>query len=190
MQHLLNQMRMQSGLGQNFLAQCRLGLITSYNPDNSTVVVQIQPVDEDDPQGSLTGFIPWATPYVGLNFAPRIGDQAIVIFQEGDINCGIAIGCLYSDADLPPPAPSGEIWLNHASGTQIRIKNNGEVDITAPAGLTITGNVQINGNLVVSGDISDLNASKESMDGMRTIYNSHVHPLPGGGDTLQTTETM
>jgi len=194
MQHLLNQMRFQSGIGQNFITQMKFGLVTSYNPQNSYVIVQIQPINEEDPQGSLTGWIPYLSPWAGFQGAPRINDQVGVVFQEGDINSGVAIGIIYSDEDLPPGAPSGELWITHPSGTTIKIMNDGNIQITANNDLNISAqNINVNapqfnliGDLNVTGNISatqNISDQFGTMQNIRTVYDSHTHPLSGGGDT-------
>lgn len=179
-------MRFQAGLGQNGLTQPRLGIITSYNPSDATVKVKIQPENNDDPQGSLSGWIPFATGFIGLNAAPRIGDQAIVIFQEGNINCGMVVGVLYSDVDAPPAAPSGEWWLTHPSGSFIKIKNDGSIEIKATS-VNIEGNLNVTGNISSTQNISDF---KSSMEDMRNTYNTHDHSDPQGGTTGTPNQPM
>jgi hypothetical protein len=186
MQHLLNAMRFQSGIGQNGLTQARLGIITSYNPSDATVQVKVQPEDPQDPAGSLSGWVPFSTGFIGLNAAPRIGDQTILIFQEGNINCGMAIGVLYNDEDPPPPAPSGEWWLTHPSGSFIKIKNDGTIEIKATT-VTIEGNLNVVGNISSTQNISDF---KSSMEDMRNTYNSHTHTDPQGGNTGMPNQPM
>lgn len=197
MRDLLNQMRFQSAIGQNIISQVRLGLVTSYNPENASVIVQIQPVDLDDPQSSLTGWIPVLTPWIGFNGAPRIGDQVAVAFQEGNLSSGLVIGRVYSSVDVPPNTPSGELTIEHPSGSVVKFTNDGNVTITAANQLiinaqtvnatvpqfNITGNLNVTGDINASGNIADLNGADGDMAHIRSVYDSHTHPIPAGGDT-------
>ena len=56
--------------------------------------------------------------------------------------------------------------------------------ITAPT-MTLIGNVQINGTLIVSQQISDQNGAKGTMQHVRDNYDVHTHPgiQPGSGNT-------
>jgi hypothetical protein len=54
------------------------------------------------------------------------------------------------------------LWLVHASGTALKLLNDGTVRIT--------------GDLHVSGNVYDHHGS---LDGLRGHYNAHTHPAPG-----------
>jgi len=190
---LLNSMRFQSGIGTNFSSIVRLGTITSYNPSDSTVQVSIQPSDQENPEGSQSGWIPLSTGFIGEVGAPNINDQVVIVFQEGSLNNGIVIGRLYSDEDAPPAVPSGEWWITHPSGSFIKIENNGNVEIKGAnnvivnsTNVTITGtsNVTVAGNSTVSIDSPMTSISNggtvQSLinQSFENLYNNHTH---GGG---------
>lgn len=90
-------------------AHPKLGTVTSYDPDAYLVKVMLQPEEIE------TGWLPIMTGMAGSAFGvyygPAIGDQALVIFQEGDATVGLCIGFLPSDEDPPPHVETGEIHL-------------------------------------------------------------------------------
>lgn len=176
MQKLFNSMRFQAGIGNNASSSVRLGLITSYNPDDCTVKVSLQPADTDDAAASQTGWIPLSTGFMGQVGAPKINDQVVVIFQEGSLNSGIVIGKLYNDEDVPPSVPAGEWWLTHSSGSFIKIKDNGDIDIHAAGKINVTS-TEI--NLSNGGTLK-----KMVNEAMVAFFNSHTH---GGGATPDQT---
>lgn len=66
-------------------------------------------------------------------------------------------------------------------------------DLTATAdSATINADTQINGDLVVSGSIEDQNGAKGTVQHIRDVYDTHVHPgvQTGGGSTGATTQTL
>lgn len=170
MHRSLNSARLQAGIGNNLTSQCRIGILTSYNPADSTVKVSIQPVDEESPEASQTGWIPLSTSFIGFVGAPRINDQVVVLFQEGSLNSGIVIGRIYSDEDVPPAAPSGEWWLTHPSGSSIKIKDDGEIEIISASKVVMK-----------APDIELSNAGtlqKVVTEAMKAFFDTHTH---GGG---------
>jgi phage baseplate assembly protein gpV len=110
------------------------------------------------PEGELSGWIPLKSVAAGngwgVVFAPAIGGQVQTEFLEGSHDTGSASLHLYSDQDLPPQAPAGEWWFVHPSGSLLKFHNNGTIEITAPHGILITGEVAITGSLDVSGNVT------------------------------------
>ncbi len=183
MQHLLNSMRFQSGIGQNLYANTRIGIVTSYDQSNATVTCTVQPEDEDNQAGGQTGSIPIATPFIGQLGAPKIGDQVVITFQEGDLNNGIVIGKIYSSADVPPPVPSGEWWITHTSGSFIKIKNNGDIEISAAQNAKINADTKVSitasSEVEVTAPVINLSnggtLKKLVNDELKDLYNAHTH---------------
>lgn len=183
MQEFLNSIRFQAGIGANFTSQLRVGIITAYNPKNQTVTVTVQPVEEEG--NGQSGWIPLATPYIGLVGAPNIKDQVLVLFQEGSLNTGIVISRLYSDIDVPPAnVPAGEWWLTHPSGSFIKIKTNGDIDIQS------VGKVNLLGTEIDASNGGSL--LKLVTEAFVDFFNNHVHggspapSIPMTSDKLTT----
>ncbi|MBR8182086.1 phage baseplate assembly protein V [Burkholderia ambifaria] len=135
------------------------GLVASYDPGTYSVKVMLQP------SGKLTGWIPIETEAIGNGWGiacgPNIGDQARIDFADGDPEAGAVTGFIYSDADRPPPAPCGEFWTVHKSGSLLKFHNDGTVEITANSTMTYTatqhhfvGPVQMDSTLNVTDTIS------------------------------------
>jgi len=178
----------------------RIGIVSGYDAAHYCVKVRLQPEPPGQPYAHTeTGWLPvlslWGGPQWGDFAPPSIGDVVLVVFQEGDHESGIAIGRFFSAAKTNPlPVPAGERWIVHKSGAKIRFLNDtsleianggaslalpgdGSVQITAPAGVTITG------NLTVSGDIQDHSGAKGTVQHIRDSYDTHTHG--GSGVTPQ-----
>jgi phage baseplate assembly protein V len=175
MQNLLNSMRFQAGIGQNLIAQVRIGIINAYNKDNGTIKATVQPVESDESGEGQTGWIPLATSFIGQVGAPLPGEQVIIIFQEGSLNNGLAIGRIYSSEDIPPAVPSGEWWLTHPSGSFIKLKNNGDIDIECAGNLNVTAT----GTATVSAPNIELGNGGTVLELVNSLfeakYNGHTH---------------
>lgn len=183
MNSYLNSMRMQAGIAFNATTICKIGLITSYDPSTSLVTVNVMP---DETGTVLTGTIPLATSFNGLVAAPKINDQAICVFVDGNINLGVVVGILYNDEDQPPNAQSGEWWLVHQSGSKIKITNDGNVTIEANNNVIInaTGDATINATGAANVNASEINFGNGGTllsivnANFQSLFNSHTH---GGG---------
>ena len=68
----------------------------------------------------------------------------------------------------------GEVAMFDDEGTYVRIKRDKTVEVNAPAGLVVLG------DLVVSGTVTD---HRGTLDSVRDTYNVHTHADPQGGTT-------
>lgn len=115
----------------------------------------------------VTDWIPWLVPRAGETIewsAPSIGEQGIVLCPDGDTFGAVFLRGLYSDA-VPAPASDGGMHLMlFTDGTQLRydakthalavaLCAGGTATLTADGGITINGDVQINGKLTASDDV-------------------------------------
>ena len=51
----------------------------------------------------------------------------------------------------------------------------------------MTGDIKETGNILATGDMTDLSGSNSVTVGqLRTAYDAHTHPVPGGGNTGTT----
>lgn len=159
----------------------RFGLVTSFDPVSYAARVLIQP------ENILSGWLPVVSNWVGAGWgvcAPLSpGSQVLVISQEGDSEQGVIIGSVWSTVELPPGAPVGELWLVHQSGSYIKMHNDGSLALQAAT-------VNIYGNLVVSGDVSDRGGTHGTLNGLRSVYDMHTHSDPQGGVTSQPLEVL
>lgn len=110
-------------------AQPRFGIVESYDPNNGTAKVTLQP------DGVLTGWLPVAVMWMGngwgLMCPPSPGDQVVVVPQGGDTEDMVIMGRVFSTqgnpAVSPPATPSGELWMVHQSGAYIKLLNAGGI---------------------------------------------------------------
>jgi len=164
MDGFLNRLKAQAAQQDQGWAQPRLGVVTSVDPATFTARVTIQP------EGVLSGWLPIASPWVGAGWGlacpPSPGDQVLVLWQEGDAEHGIVVSRLWSNASAPPAAPVGELWLQHKSGSFLKLHNDGSIESQA-------GTWTHHGDLHVTGNVFD---SHNSLADLRTHYNEHVHP--------------
>jgi len=179
----------QSDAGIN---QTRQGIITSYDPVNYAVKIQLQPTGEE------TGWIPLSSPWVGNGWGfaagPMIGAVAEVDFDGGQPGAGMVSGQFYNDEDRCPGPPSGEFWLVHETGALLKFLNSGEVLLSAkekliydaPAHHFTGGDVLIDENLTVGRDISDKHGHYGTVHHIRTVYNGHTHLANGQGSPTNT----
>jgi phage baseplate assembly protein gpV len=163
MQRLFNALKSHAAALDRGAGQPRFGLVTSVDPARYAARVSLQP------EGVLTGWLPILSAWVGggwgLVCPPQPGDQVLVLAQEGSADNGVIVGASFSDAARPPGGvPAGEFWLVHASGSFLKLAND--------------GTVRINGDLHVAGDVYD-NAG--SLARLRGHYDQHTHP--GHADT-------
>jgi phage baseplate assembly protein gpV len=169
MDRFVNALKSEAGRLDQIQAQPRFGLVTSVDPVNATVRVMLQP------ESVLSGWLPLLSPWVGAGWGmscpPAPGDQVFVLAQEGDAEHGVVVGRAFSNIASAPQAPAGELWLVHRSGSFLKLRND--------------GTVQISGDLHVAGDVYDRHGSLASLRGH---YDGHIHTDSRGGATSTTNE--
>ena len=164
MDALINSIKGVAGQNAGKLGQPRIATICSVDPGTYTVRVTVQP------EGTLSGWLPvmtlWAGAGWGLLCLPAVGDQVVILAQEGDVEQAIVLGRIWSGKTQPPVSNVGEAWFVHASGSYIKLCNNGSIQ-SAAAAWTHTGDFVVTGNVVDRvGSLADL----------RGHYNEHTHP--------------
>ena len=182
MEGWLNAMRGQAAVMAGAMGQVRCGVVQSVDTSTYCAKVSLQP------EGVLTGWLPIASAWVGAGWGfvtpPTPGQQVLVLAQEGHAEHGLIIGGVFSLNAQPPAAPSGELWMVHATGSFLKLRNDGSVAGQATL-WTLSGDIHLTGNLVASGNVSDQGGSHGTLAQLRTIYDAHVHPnvQNGPGDT-------
>lgn len=194
---LINNLKGYAASQAGQLGAPRQGILTNYDPVNHVGRVTLQP------EGTLTGWLQIETPGMGpgwgLQIGPPIGAQCKVTPGDNGLDSGTISGFVWSDADRPPGAPSGETWLLHSTGSMVKLTNDGHILLRDAAGSLVTltndgqmtlrdqsgttaqfsndGAIRITGNLYVSGDIYDHNRTDGggSVDQLRQAYNAHGH---------------
>src|SRR5690348_9355421 len=119
MERLINALKQQAHALDKTQGRTRFGVVASVDSNSSTARVLLQP------ENVLTGWLPVLSPWTGAGWGmvclPSPGDQVLVVAQEGSADNGVIIGGSYSSKRMPPPAPCGELWLVHASGSSLKL---------------------------------------------------------------------
>lgn len=202
---LANIMRMQSIAVNNNVVTTRFGVVSSYDPNNYAVKVLFQP--DNTESGWLSLGSAWVGNGWGMFSPPKPGTVVKIHFHDGNNEAGVVDTSHFNDGMRPLATPAGEMWLVHSTGSAIKIQNDGSLNIVSHGNTTITaggnttvnstgtltataasftlnGNTTLNGDLQVNGNITD---NKDSMENIRTIFNSHVHGgSPGPTPTMPT----
>jgi phage baseplate assembly protein gpV len=166
MDRLLNTLKAQAASLDRAAGQPRFGLVTSVDPGRYAARVALQP------EGVITGWLPvlscWTGAGWGVVCLPDVGQQVLVVPQEGDAEHGVIVGASFSDSSRAPAAPAGELWLMHRSGSALQLRNDGTVRVT--------------GDLHVDGDVYDRSGS---LSRFRNHYDLHRHAKSGSPPDLQ-----
>lgn len=185
MSALANAMRLQAQMASNTTAKPRKGIVSSYNPNTHSVKVRLQPDDDE------TGWLSLAAAAVGngwgVIFAPAIGDQVDVHFEDGDAGSGFVCSRFFDDQDRPMPVPSGEFWLVHQSGSFLKFTSDGKVSLNGQAEIDVTTpvvNITATGAANVTAPQINLGASGASLasiltSAFATLFNGHTHHVNG-----------
>lgn len=119
----------------NMLGSPRIGVVTSYNPNDSTAKITIQP------EGVTTGWLPVSSTSVGagwgLHVPLKTGEQVIAVPVDGDANSLVIVGRLFSDAMQPPGASGSDIILKSSGGAIINLKSDGTATHSDASGTTL-----------------------------------------------------
>jgi phage gp45-like len=106
----------------------------------------------------------------------------LVLPQEGHAEHGVVIGRAWSDQARTPPAPSGEFWLVHQTGSFLKLTADGAIRLNGE--VFVTGNVRVTGNITATGHVRD---GHGALADLRTRYNAHTHSDPQGGTSSPPT---
>lgn len=161
--------------------------------DNLIRVGRVAAVDHSAPRAKVvigdltTGWLPFMALSADQDrtwFPPGLGAQVVVLSPSGDGAQGFIITGAINQSDFPAPADAGTVHRTvYADGAVVEydraahrmtatLPAGGEIDLTAPGGVTL------NGDLVVTGDVHAGGAS-----GVSLLSHKHEGVTPGGGLT-------
>ena len=170
---------------------------------------------------ALTDWLPWLTARAGGGgswWAPEVGEQVVLLSPSGELAQAVVLPALYSDAHPAPSADPDKHLVRYSDGAVVEydraahklraeLPAGGSAEINAPEGVTITGDVMIEGDVTVQGAVdatgdveadgavkaggdveaggkvkagSNVEDRQGTMVEMRTTYNAHVHGVPPG----------
>lgn len=181
MRRLTNAMRAQAQAATADQQSLREGIVTSYDPDSYAAKVMLQP------SGDETGWLPIASLWVGNGWGlftpPSVGDLVQVQFTEDHPGAGVVLGRLFNDEDRPVSVPAGEFLIRHQSGSFLRFRNDGTVEVSAT---TIQATADI-----INADADTINATATTttvngafvVNGATTLNGPITQTGTGGGST-------
>lgn len=146
----VNAMRLQAARVAASRFETQHGIVENYDPVHYCVKVSLQP------EGTLTGYIPLASAWVGNGWGmfapPSIGDVIAVTFFNGSLDTGYAELRFYNNNNQPLSVPSGEFWIVHKTNSALKFHNDGTIELITNSDLnaTIGGDL----NATVAGDLS------------------------------------
>ncbi len=146
------------------------------------VMVLFQEGSKDVPLGAVLLYWVQAQPPTGVALGEALWQHStgagIKLSNDGSVTLtGKPKIILNTDGDLDATV-----------GGNLNATVTGNTILTTPQ-LTLNGEMILNGGLTVngtigaSGDITDLNGANGSLNDIRTVYNSHIHSDPQGGDS-------
>lgn len=133
-----------------------------------------------------------------ISFPLKPGDFVMVLFSKysidqwrakgkvtapGDIGNltltgGVAIPCLYPDAEALAGAHADDMVAGKDGGTQIHIKDGGTAEVTS------TGNAAADDFVAQAGKaLTELQDVKTDLDNVKSAFDGHIHPDPAAGVT-------
>lgn len=156
----------------------QVGTVASIDHAARTCTVQLGDLE--------TGDLPWVALLAGrvkLWCPPSAGEQCAVLCPEGDLDNGLVLPGIYSDANSPGTSdpdvfelefPDGAvISYNHAShALTVTLPEGGTAALTATGGVTIEGDVAIKGNVSIEGKAE----ASEDVIGGGISLKGHKHP--------------
>lgn len=164
----------------------KLGLVTSYDGRAGAYAVKVKLMPEEIETGWLPIAVLMAGQAWGVYAAPAIGDQALVLYQEGDVTTGVCVGFLPSDEDQAPAVMPGEIHLIARDGdASVILRADGS--IASKGTWSHEGTFHATGNISTDAELIDHSGVTESE--LRDSYNAHKHSgVTTGGALSGTTD--
>ena len=167
----------------------------------TVAAVQVDPPRVRVAIGSLlTQPLPWCTARAGTVSwwsPPSVGEQVVVFSPHGDLAAGFVLPALHADHAPPPDgATRSNTMLAFADGARlsydpdrhaltVSLPSGGTNALTAPAGVSIDGNVRITGDLAIDGTAhasGDVTSDGDVRAGTISLTNhSHAKVQPGSG---------
>lgn len=190
---MMNAMKRIAGAQDDQQGHGRFALVASVDPARHLVRVAF------DEEGTLSGWLPVLHPLggagVGAGSLPVPGAQVFVHADMGYAEHGVVAGAAYSSAQPPP-----QVTPYHGSGTaQPQHWTPGEWTVTTPGGasfrltggaIEVIGTLKVQGDLLVSGQIRDLDGQRDTLDHLRQQYDDHKHTNVQAGGGLSGTTNL
>ena len=163
------------------------GVVSAVNPAGKMQTVQIQLLTGEG-KDNVEHFEPY-----GFTAHPHVGAEQATGFVEGDRSHGIVLIVADRRYRLTGFA-AGEVAIYDDQGQKVHLTRNGIVIDGAGLPVTITNTPKVRmetERLECTGEIKDrCDSDGMTLEGMRTVYNTHTHPGDSGGTTGQPNQGM
>ncbi|MBA4766079.1 MAG: phage baseplate assembly protein V [Porphyrobacter sp.] len=178
----------QEDIPADLASLIRIGTVLSVDLAEARCIVRFG--DPDDPAPAQTTPIRWLTPRAGLTRVwspPSVGEQVLLVCPDGQIGAAVAITGIVQDA-FPPLGSTTAEMIEFADGARItydpeasaltaELPAGGTAEIIADGGITLRGDVTIEGNVSVS---KALTAAEDVVaDGVSLIGHKHTDVQAG-----------
>ncbi|OPJ63680.1 phage baseplate assembly protein V [Clostridium chromiireducens] len=135
---------MNDGILRNLI---RIGTVSSVNEINGTVRVIFE-----DKDNMVSDELPLLSSEYNL---PKIKDQVLCLFLPNGVEAGFCLGSFYSLVNPPPVKNKDLFYKKFDDGTWIQYnKTTKELNIGSAGAINIIGDVNVQGNLHVTGAIN------------------------------------
>lgn len=184
----------------------KIGIVTQLDPATARARVKFPEDDtftETEEPGIESYWLQvthrWTTETKEFSM-PAVGSQVVCLMDE-NLEFGVILAGLYSDADPRPAAPNTSVHLEFSDGTileydpaahLLKADVQGDVEVTATgaatikaAGITLDGPVTITETLTVDGD-STLTGKVECMDTLEVTSTATASQFTAGVISLTT----
>ncbi|MBA1289178.1 phage baseplate assembly protein V [Pseudomonas japonica] len=118
--------------------------------------------------GLVTGWLPFFQPRAGEDQVwdpPSLGEQCVVLSPSGRTACGLVLVGLFSELFPAPDTSLARHCRRYRDGAEVSydtdthlltatLPSGGQVHVEAPGGLSVIGNVRIEGSLAASEDVT------------------------------------
>lgn len=163
------------------------GVVSAVNSALKMQTVQIQLLTSEG-KDNVEHFEPY-----GYTSHPQVGAEQVTGFVEGDRSHGIVLIVADRRYRLTGFA-AGEVAIYDDQGQKVHLTRNGIVIDGAGLPVTITNTPKVRmetERLECTGEIKDrCDSDGMTLEGMRTVYNTHTHPGDSGGTTGQPNQGM
>jgi len=157
----------------------RYGIVESYNPNDYTATVRLQPDD------ILTGWLPIRTATGGNGWGIVCGlvpgQQVTLEPHDNDPGNYVITGFVFSlqgdPPHAPPAVPSGEIWIVHETGSFVKLLTDGTI--------ASKGTWNHDGDINATGEVT---RGSGTSDSVTLGKHTHNQPPDSGGNTQQPTD--
>lgn len=143
----------------------RLGTIASVDLASATCTVRYGNPD-DDGGGAESPPVRWLAPRAGKTRVwspPSVGEQALLLAPDGQLAGAVALVGIWQDS-FPPPGSTLAELVEYEDGARIGydpashaltavLPAGATTLVEAPGGITLRGNVMVEGTITATGDV-------------------------------------